>query len=65
MSAHDIISEAVVVLPYKDDGKEGRTKIVGAAPREDDEGAKKSISDMDEAALPLGEGEKKVSRENT
>ena len=65
MAANEISSEAVVVLPYEDDGNEGRTDIVGAVSREDDEGAKKSISDMDELALPLGEGEKKVSREKT
>ena len=28
MAANEIISEAVVVLPYVDDGKEGRTDIV-------------------------------------
>ena len=54
-----------MVFPYEDDGKEGRNEIVGEVSREDDEGAKKSISDMDELALPLGEGEKKVSREKT
>ena len=54
-----------MVLPYEDDGKEGRTDIVGAVSREDDEGAKKLISDMDEVALPLEEGDKKVIREKT
>ena len=65
MAANEISSEAVVVLPYEDDEKEERTEIVGAVSREDDEGAKKSIIDMDEAAMTLGEGEKKVSREKT
>ena len=48
-----------MVLPYKDDGKERRTEILGAVSREDDEGAKKSISDIDEASLPLEEGERR------
>ena len=65
MAANEISSEAVVVLPYEDDGNEGRTDIVGAVSREDDEGAKKSISDMDEAALTLAERDRKVSREKT
>ena len=54
MAANEISSEAEVVFPYKYDGKEGRTEIVGAVSREDDEGAKKSISDMDEGAMTLG-----------
>ena len=52
-----------MVLPYEDDGKQGRTEIVGAVSLEYDEGSKKSISEMDEAALPLLEGANKVSRE--
>ena len=36
MVANEIRSEAVVVLPYEDDGKECRTEIVGAVSREDD-----------------------------
>ena len=62
MAANETNSDAVVVLPYKYDGKKGRTEIVGSVSREDDEGAKMSISEMDEAALPLGEGDKKLSR---
>ena len=54
-----------MLLPYKYDGKEGRTYIVGEVSREDDEGAKKLISEMDEAALPLVEGDKKVIIEKT
>ena len=65
MAANEISSEAVVVLPYKDDGKEGRNEIVEAVSREDDYGSKKYISEMDEAALPLGECDKKISREKT
>ena len=65
MAANEISSEAVVVFPYKDDREEGKTEIVGAVSREDYEGDKNSISDMDEAALNLGEGDKKVSRDNT
>ena len=65
MAANEISSGAVVLFPYEDNGKEERTDIVGAVSREDDKGANKSISDMDEAALPLGEGDKKVSREKT
>ena len=34
-------------------------------PREEDEGANKTISDIDEEALPLEEGDKKVSRKKT
>ena len=37
----------------------------GGVSREGDEGAKKSISGMDEVALTLGEGDKKLIRENT
>ena len=65
MDANEISSEAVVVLPYKDDEKEGRNEIVGAVSREDDEVTKKSMSDMDEVTLPLVEGHKKVNREKT
>ena len=65
MAENEISSEAVVVLPYRDDGKEGRTEIVGEISRGDDKGSTKSISEMDEAALPLGEGDKKVRREKT
>ena len=65
MAANETSSDAVVVLPYKYDGKEGRTEIVGTVSREDDKGSKKSIIEMDEAALPLGEGDKKLSREKT
>ena len=54
MSENDISSEA----------KEGRTDILGVLSHDDDEGAKNSISDMDEAELPLVEGYNKVSREN-
>ena len=36
-----------------------------AVSHEDDDRSKKSISDTDEAAMPLGESDKKVSRENT
>ena len=53
MAANEIISDAVVVFPYEDGGEEGINEIVGEVSREDGEGAKKSISDMDEAALPL------------
>ena len=53
------------MLPYKDGGRKGRTEIMGRLSREDYEGAKNSISDMDEAEIPLGEGDKKVSREKT
>ena len=63
MAVNNISSEAVVLLPYKDDEKERRTEIVGKVSRENDEGAKKSISEMKEAALPLGQGDKKVSSE--
>ena len=52
-----------MVFSYDDDGKKERTDIVGAVSREYDEGAKKSISEMDEAAMPLLEGANKVSRE--
>ena len=65
MAASEISSEAVVVLQYKDGGKEKRTEVVVVVPREDDEGAKKSISDMDVASLPLGEGDKKLNIEKT
>ena len=65
MAENEISSEAVVVLPYEYYGEEGRTDIVGAVSREDDKVAKKSVSDMDEAELPLGEGDKKVNREKT
>ena len=65
MAENEISSEAVVVLPYRDDGKERRTEIVGEVSREDDKVSKKSISEMDEASLPLGEGDKKVRREKT
>ena len=65
MADNQISSEAVVLFPYKDYGKEGRTDIAGAVSHEDDEGAKKSISGMDEAALTLGQGDKKVRREKT
>ena len=60
MDSNELSSEAVVVLPYKDDGKEGSTKIVYAVPCEDDEGSKKAISDMDEEVLPLEEGDNKA-----
>ena len=40
MAANEISSESVVLLSYKDDGKEGITEIVGAVSCEDDEGAK-------------------------
>ena len=65
MAANEISSKAVVVLPCKDDGKERRTEIVGAVSREDDEVAKKSISEMYEATMALGEGYKKVTRDKT
>ena len=65
MDANEISSEAVVVLPYEDDGKEERAQIFGAMSREDDEGANKSISEMGEAALSLGEVNKKLSRDKT
>ena len=65
MAANEISSDGVVSLLHKDDGNEGRTHIVRAVSREYDEGAKNPISDMDEAALPLGEGDKKLSREKT
>ena len=61
MAVNEISNEAVVMLPYKHDGKEGRTDIVGAVLREDEEGANKSIGDMNEVTLPLGEGDKRVS----
>ena len=44
MAANELSSESVVLLPYKDDGKDGKTKIVGALSGEDDEGNKKSSS---------------------
>ena len=47
MAANEANSESVLMLPYKDDGKEGSTKIVYAVPCEDGEGSKKAISDMD------------------
>ena len=65
MAANEISSGAVVLFPYEDNGKEERTDIVGAVSREYDEGSNKSISNMDEAALTLERGDKKVSRENT
>ena len=66
----------MVVLPYKYGGKEGNTdiveavpceyyKIIEAVPCEEEEGAKKVIIEMDEEALPLEEGGKKVIREKT
>ena len=36
MATNQVSSEAVVVLPYEDDGKEGKTKILEAVPCEDD-----------------------------
>ena len=38
---------------------------MGGVPREDVEGTNRLISDMDEAALPLGDDEKKIIREKT
>ena len=41
MAANKASSDSVVVLPYKDDGNEVRTRILESVPCEDDEGAKK------------------------
>ena len=65
MAANEANSESVVVLSYKDDGKEGSIDIVEAVKCEDEKGAKKEISEMDDEALPLEEGDKKASKENT
>ena len=65
MATNEISSEAVVVLPYEDDGEEGKNEILGAVSHGDDEGAKQSISDIYEAALTLVESDKKVIRDKT
>ena len=43
----------MVVLPYKDDVKEGSTYILESVPCEYDEGNKKSVRGMDDGSLPL------------
>ena len=76
MAENEVSSEAVVVLPYKDDRNQGNTyivqvvkceygQIVEAVPCEDDKGYKNVISDMDEQALTFEEGDMKVRREKT
>ena len=76
MSANEFSIEEVVVLPHKDDGKERNIgiietvpyeydKIVYALTCEDDEGTKKVIIDIDEEALTLEEGDRKVSIDNS
>ena len=76
MVADEVISEAVLVLPYEDEKNEEITNIVEAMTHEDDgiveevtceddKGAKKVSSEMDEEALPLEEGENKVIIEKT
>ena len=65
MAANEANSESVLMLPYKDDVKEGSIDIVEAVTCEYDKDAKKEICDMDDEALPLEEGGKKASKENT
>ena len=44
MAENEVSSEALVVLPCKDDWKEGSTEIVEAVTCEDDEFVKKKIN---------------------
>ena len=71
MAVKEVSSEAVVVFPYKYDGKERNIEILEAVlceddeileavPREDDEVSKKVISEMNEEVLLLEKGDKKV-----
>ena len=66
MAENELSREAVVVFPLGDDVNQGNTKIVEevryeygetveTVPCEEEEGAKKAISDIDVDALPLEE----------
>ena len=65
MDANEVSTEAVVVFSCGDYGKKVSINIMETVLCEDEEGAKKSISEVDEESLPLVEINNKVSIEKT